>query len=369
MKFLKDFNKAVEKMEGVSTDTSPPSYWYGSGNFVLNKIVSGSFYKCIPQGRVTCLAGPSGAGKSFLLANLIVQAQKDGAYILLLDSEGAFDDDWASAIGINIHDPNYNAISVNTISQVVKIISAFTKGYREEYKDDPDAPKVFIALDSCDMLMTESEAEKYDKGNANADQGQHPKQLKQMLKTFVNDFKSLNVSMIVTKQVYAASQDQLMKGEGAWVVNDAIRYSTSQIILITKLKLKDSAVITGIRMKCEAFKTRFTKPFQSVTIEVPYDSGMNPTSGLLDVALNIGVVTQSGAWYSVPWVDKKLRGTELMEEHYQRIIDECEAKQNVFLSISKQDEEAETIPDAPTKRVLGAGEFNNMVDVLTGAVE
>lgn len=373
MKFLKDFNKVVEKMEGVSTDTSPPKYWYSSGNFVLNKIVSGSFHKCIPQGRVTCLAGPSGSGKSFLLANLIKQAQIDGAYILLLDSEGAFDDAWATAIGIDVHDENYNCIQVSTIPQVVKIISTFTKGYREEYDGDVNAPKVLIACDSLDMLMTDSEADKYEKGNANADQGQHPKQLKQMLKTFVNDFKSLNVSMVVTKQVYAANHDQIMKGEGVWVVNDAIRYSTSQIILITKLKLKGDSGISGIRMKCEAFKTRFTKPFQSVTIEVPYESGMDPTSGLLDVAVSLGIVKQNGGWYTVDWIDKKLRAADLASST-ERIIEECEAKQNVFLQISKQDQEAEVIPDVPAHRVLGTKdeiihEVEKAIDAFTTAVD
>lgn len=371
MDFLKDFNKTIAKMEGVTMDTSPPKYWFTSGNFVLNKIVSGSFHKCIPQGRVTCLAGPSGSGKSFLLANLIKQAQIAGAYILILDSEGAFDDAWATAIGIDVTSDSYTCVQVNTIPQVVKIISAFTKGYRKEYDGDPNAPPVLIAVDSLDMLMTDNEADKYEKGDTNADQGQHPKQLKQMLKTFVNDIKSLNVSMIVTKQVYAATQAQLLKGEGVWVVNDAIRYSTSQIVLITKLKLKGDEGVSGIRMKCEAFKTRFTKPFQSVTIEVPYEEGMDPTSGLLEVAVSLGVVKQSGGWYTVPWTDKKFREAELMKD-YERIVEECENKQNVFLQISKAAQQEEILPDAP-KRVLGVGDLDReiaqTVDAILGSPE
>jgi recombination protein RecA len=338
MKFLKDFNKTVSKMgEGVNTDTSPPDWWFGSGNYVLNKIIAGNFDRCIGQGRVTGLAGPSGAGKSFLLANIIKQAQKEGAYILLLDSEGAFDDDWATAIGIDVTSENYNCIQVCTIPQVVKIVSSFTKGYREDYPDGK-GPKVLIAVDSCDMLMTDSESEKYDKGNPNADQGQHPKQIKQMLKTFVNDIKSLYVSMIVTKQVYPANHDQLLKGEGAWVVNDAIRYSLSQIMLITKLKLKSDSGITGIRMKVEGFKTRFAKPFQQVTIEVPYDTGMNPYSGLLDVAVNMGIVTKRGAWNYIEGTDISWSGEKnTTEAHYSKIL-ELAATKDVFLQVDEEDD-------------------------------
>jgi recombination protein RecA len=348
MKFLKDFNKTVNKMgDGVSTDTSPPNYWFGSGNYVLNKIISGNFQHCIGQGRVTGLAGPSGAGKSFLLANIIKQAQKEGAYILLLDSENAFDDDWATAIGIDVTNENYNCIQVSKISHVISIVSAFFKGYREDYPDGK-GPQVLIALDSCDMLMTESEAEKYDKGDANADQGQHPKQIKQMLKVFVNDIKPLNASMIVTKQVYPASREQLMKGEGAWVVTDSIRYPLSQILLISRLKLKDGTDVSGIRMKVEGFKTRFTKPFQSVTIEVPYDTGMNECSGLLDVAVNTGIVVKTGGWYAMKDSDKKWRGADIAE--YADQILELAAQENRFLQIS-DDEEVDmsgiTVPTTP----------------------
>lgn len=350
MDFFKDFKKTISKMEGVSTDTSPPRYWFGSGNYVLNKIVSGDFNHCIPQGRVTGLAGPSGAGKSFLLANIIKQAQKEGAIIVLIDSEGAFDDGFAQAIGIDIDDPNYMPMQVVTISQVVKIVSSFIKGYRKEYGDGIDAPKVLIAIDSCDMLQTETEADKYERGDANADQGQHPKQIKQMLKTFVNDIKSLNVSMIVTKQVYAASREQLMQGEGAWVVNGAIRFSLSQIILITKLKLKGESAdagIAGIRMKCEAFKTRFTKPYQTVTVEVPYDTGMNPLSGLSEVAVNLGVLKKAGAWVYIDGEDKKWYARDIAQ-HAERIIEKCNEKTNVFLQLSKEDADLEEVPEPST---------------------
>jgi len=60
MDFLKSFEKDVASMDGVSTSSAPPRYWYSTGNYVLNRIISGSFTKGIPQGRITDLAGPSG---------------------------------------------------------------------------------------------------------------------------------------------------------------------------------------------------------------------------------------------------------------------------------------------------------------------
>jgi RecA/RadA recombinase len=67
LSFIKEFDKKVKKMKGVTSKMVPPSFWVSIGNYAVNYIVSGSYYRAIPQGRITCLAGPSGSGKSFLL--------------------------------------------------------------------------------------------------------------------------------------------------------------------------------------------------------------------------------------------------------------------------------------------------------------
>jgi hypothetical protein len=41
-------------------------------------------------------------------------------------------------------------------------------------------------------------------------------------------------------------------------------------------------------------KTRYTKPFESVQIKIPYSTGMSPISGLVDLFEKLGVLTKSG---------------------------------------------------------------------------
>jgi recombination protein RecA len=329
MNFLKDFEKIMDKEEGIGGSAEPPRYWYPIGNYCLNRILSGSFMRGIPQGRLTGIVGPSGSGKSFIIGNAVKSAQDAGAFILVIDSENALDDDYMSKIGVNVHD-NYMYKSVTTIPQVIKVVSSFIKGYTAEYGDADDAPPIFIAIDSLDMLSTESEAEHFAKGDSSSDQGLRAKQLKQMLRQFVQAIKGKNIAMAVTAQVYQATAQQILAGEGVWVVNQAIRYALSQIILLTKLKLKDDKKeVTGIRMKVEGFKTRFTKPFQTVTVEVPYDTGMDPLSGLLEAAVNLGVVEKRGSRYAYvgdekTWYEKDMDAKE--------ILTRAEALSNVYLS-------------------------------------
>ena len=339
MDFLKDFEKTIDKLDGVGGSSQPPRYWYSFGNYVLNRIMSGSFMKGVPQGRITGLAGPSGAGKSFIIGNLVKAAQQAGAYILVIDSENALDDHFMQAIGVDT-ESNYNYKAVTTIPQVTKVVSAFLTGYKKEYGNDPDAPQVFVAIDSLDMLMTETELDHYNKGVSKGDQGQRNKQLKAMLRTFVQDIKELNVSMAVTCQVYR-NQD-LLNGEGTWIVSDAVRYSLSQIILLTKLKLKDEAAgagkFKGIRMKCQGYKTRFTKPFQDVTIEVPYDEGMDPYSGLIEVGVGMGLLVKKGSRLSIAGQDKSWYAKDF-EQYAGDILMEAEKQTHAILSVSENVEE------------------------------
>lgn len=345
MKFMEKVNKDVEKA-GINVGASePPRYWFSTGNHVLNKVISGSFLRGVPQGRLLCFTGPAASGKSFLVGNALREAQKDGAYLVVVDSENALDNDFVSNIGVDVT-KDYSYYDPSTISQCKRVVSSVLKGYRDEYGKDPDAPKILIVIDSLDMLMTDTEQDHFDKGVSKGDQGQRNKQLKAMLREFVQNTKGLNVSIIVTAQVYK-NQD-LLNGEGLYIVSEAIRFSLSQIVMITKLKLKKDSNVEGIRMKCEGYKTRFTKPYQTVTIEVPYDTGMDKYNGLLDVAIELGVIEAKGAWKN--FGTHKWNSKEIPAEHLPAILEQCEARREKNLTAMIEDGEVDLTGNNPSAK-------------------
>jgi RecA/RadA recombinase len=342
--FIKDFKKNLEKLENVTTDFRPPSHWYTTGNFAANKILSGDYRRGVPQGRVTILAGPSGSGKSFVLSNIMCAAQADGAYIIALDSENALDHDYLGKIGVSTSEDKFLGISVVTIQDVVTVVSDFIKKYEKEYgKFNENAPKVFMCLDSIDMLLTESENQHFNSGEQKGDQGQRAKQMKHFLRTVVSRIKSLNISFVATHQVYPAD---VLEGEGKWKINNAVRYSASQIALITRLKLKEEGEVSGIRMYIETFKSRFAKLGQKVEILVPYDTGMNKFSGLLELMMTEGVVAQGGAWYTLllPEGNIKFQRKDLNDElvekmlTHPKIIGEAERFESIIATPEEIDE-------------------------------
>lgn len=350
--FLKDFEKSIEDIDGIGDSSESPRFWFSTGNYVLNKIISGKFNQGIPQGRITNLSGPSGSGKSLMAGNCGKNAQDEGAFLLVIDSENALDDHFMQAIGVDTKN-NYKYVSVTTVPQVTKVVSSFLKKYREDYGNDENAPKILILIDSLDMLLTESEVEHFEAGEQKGDMGQRNKNLKQMLRTFVQAIKDLNVAIVMTSQVYK-NQD-VRNGEGLYLMADAVKYSASQIVLLTKLKLRDTGdtEVRGIRMKCEGYKTRFTKPFQTVTVEVPYDTGVDPLSGLVETATSMGIIEKRGNRYGFVGEEESWFSKDVAQ-YSNKILEIANKQKDAYLKFQEAanevDDETETQKETKARR-------------------
>jgi hypothetical protein len=77
-------------------------------------------------------------------------------------------------------------------------------------------------------------------------------------------------------------------------------YASSIVVAMRKLKLKTDAdgnkttTVNGIRAACKIMKTRYAKPFESVQVEIPYETGMSPYSGLVDLFEAKGQLKKEG---------------------------------------------------------------------------
>ena len=111
-------------------------------------------------------------------------------------------------------------------------------------------------------------------------------------------FGDFNVGMIATNHTYASQDmfdpdDKISGGQG-------FIYASSIVIAMRKLKLKTDAdgnktsQVHGIRAACKVVKTRYSKPFESVQVEIPYETGMSPYSGLLEFFEAKGLLTKQG---------------------------------------------------------------------------
>ena len=295
---ISKFRKSITKsIDGLGIGFNDPTDWISTGNYALNYLISGDFYKGVPLGKVTVFAGESGAGKSYICSgNIIKAAQEQGIYVILVDSENALDEKWLKDLGVNTSDDKLLKLNMAMIDDVAKTISEFMK----EYKTMPEdvRPKVLFVIDSLGMLLTPTDVNQFEAGEMKGDMGRKPKALTSLVRNCVNMFGSWNVGMVCTNHTYASQDmfdpdDKISGGQG-------FIYASSIVVAMRKLKLKTDAdgnkttTVNGIRSACKIMKTRYAKPFESVQVEIPYTTGMSPHSGLVDLFEAKGMLKKEG---------------------------------------------------------------------------
>jgi recombination protein RecA len=293
-KFRKDITKSID---GLSIGFNDPTDWISTGNFALNYLISGDFNRGIPLGKVTVFAGESGAGKSYICSgNIVKNAQEQGIFVILVDTENALDEQWLHALGVSTDESKLLKLNMAMIDDVAKTISTFMVDYKA--LPEGERPKVLFVIDSLGMLLTPTDVNQFDAGDMKGDMGRKPKALTSLVRNCVNMFGSYNVGLVATNHTYASQDmfdpdDKISGGQG-------FIYASSIVVAMKKMKLKEDedgnkiSEVMGIRAGCKVMKTRYAKPFEGMQVKIPYETGMNPYSGMVDLAEKRGLLKKEG---------------------------------------------------------------------------
>jgi len=290
-------NQLTKSISGMSSGFNDPTDWVGTGNYALNYLISGDFYKGIPLGKVSVFAGESGAGKSYICSgNIIKEAQEQGIFVVLIDSENALDETWLQALDVDTSEEKLLKLNMSMIDDVAKTVHTFMDDYKN--LNEEERPKVLFVIDSLGMLLTPTDVDQFGKGDLKGDMGRKPKALTALVRNCVNMFGSHNVGLVATNHTYASQDmfdpdDKISGGQG-------FIYASSIVIAMRKLKLKEDedgnkiSDVKGIRAACKVMKTRYNKPFEAVQVKIPYEQGMSPYSGLVDLFEKKELLEKSG---------------------------------------------------------------------------
>ena len=293
-KFRKDITKSIQ---GLSIGFNDPTDWISTGNYALNYLISGDFNKGIPLGKVTVFAGESGAGKSYICSgNIVKNAQEQGIFVILVDTENALDEAWLRALGVDTSPEKLLKLNMSMIDDVAKTISTFMTDYKA--LPEEERMKVLFVIDSLGMLLTPTDVNQFEAGDMKGDMGRKPKALTSLVRNSVNMFGSHNVGLVATNHTYASQDmfdpdDKISGGQG-------FIYASSIVVAMKKMKLKEDedgnkvSEVNGIRAGCKVMKTRYAKPFEGMQVKIPYSTGMSPHSGLVDLAEKKEILKREG---------------------------------------------------------------------------
>jgi RecA/RadA recombinase len=290
---------------------------------MINVALSGDVDGGLSPG-LTVLAGQSKHFKTsfaLLMAAAYMREKKD-AVMLFYDSEFGSPQAYFDTFGIDtdrvLHVPVMNVEELKF--DVVAQLEALDK------KDD-----VIIVIDSIGNLASKKELEDTMNEKSVADMTR-AKQLKSLFRMVTPYLAMKSIPMLAINHTYKEiglfPKDIVSGGTG-------IMYSADNVWIIGRRQQKVGTEIKGYDFIINVEKSRFVKEKSKIPISVTWEGGIEPYSGLLDVALaGAYVVKPSNGWYQKvdtstgDVIGTKVREKDtLTEEFWQSIFNETDFKE------------------------------------------
>ena len=275
---------------------------------------------------LTVLAGPSKHFKTsfgLLMAAAYLDKYED-AVLLFYDSEFGSPQQYFKSFGIDtsrvLHSPitNVEELKFDLINQLENI----------ERTD-----KVIIMIDSVGNLASKKELEDAMNEKSVADMSR-AKALKGLFRMTTPYLTMRDIPLLAVNHTY---QEIGLFPKAVVSGGTGIYYSSDNIWIIGRQQEKKGTEITGYNFVINVEKSRFVREKSKIPISVTWEGGIEPYSGLLDVAIEGGyVVKPSNGWYSKvdrstgEVEDKKVRIAETLKEEFWRpLFDNTDFKLHV----------------------------------------
>lgn len=279
--------------------------WYDTGSYALNAIISGKLKDGgVPKGRVIIFAGETGTGKTLLINKILGLAQKQGINPVIFDSEFAVDSESAKAVGLDPEKTKY--VPVDTVEGLRNTLSKFLDKVIESKLQG----KFIVSIDSLGNLSSEKEQQDIAKDKAAADMGSRAKGIKSLLRTLTLKAGQAGVTVLISNHTYAdpvSLYPSLIKNQSG---GSGPLYMASVIVQLAKKNekseddkdeiLPEARNYSGATLRALTTKNRFVPPFLETSLYLNFLNGLDKYSGLFDMAVNHGIILQTGSTYTMP---------------------------------------------------------------------
>jgi RecA/RadA recombinase len=263
---------------------------------MINVALSGRLDGGLAPG-LTVFAGPSKHFKTafaLLLAKSYMEKYND-AVVLFYDSEFGSPQSYFDSFGIDtsrvVHTP------ITDIEQLKHDSMA-------QLNNIERGDHIIIIVDSVGNLASKKEVEDALEGKSVADMSR-AKQLKSLFRMVTPHLTIKDIPMIVVNHTYKEigmfPKDVVSGGTGVY-------YSADNIYIIGRQQEKEGTDLVGYNFIINVEKSRYVREKSKIPVEVSFEGGISPWSGLLEVALAGGfVVKPTNGWYARKGEEQKYR--------------------------------------------------------------
>ncbi|MDD9944720.1 MAG: recombinase RecA [Myxococcales bacterium] len=236
-----------------------------------------------PRGRIVEIYGPESSGKTTLTLHAIAECQKAGGVAAFIDAEHALDPSYARALGVKLEDliisqPDHGEQALDILETLVRS-GAFD----------------LVVVDSVAALVPKAEIEG-EMGDNHV--GLQARLMSRALRkvtglTHRSETTIMFINQLRTKIGVMFGSPETTTG------GNALKYYASVRLDIRRIgPVKIGDEIKGNRTRVKVVKNKLAPPFKSTEFDIRYGTGIDTIGDLIDAAVDAGVLTKNGAYYT-----------------------------------------------------------------------
>lgn len=293
--FINDLGDPDTTVASAGVSSAEFTGYIDTGSYTMNAALSGSIFGGMPNNKALILAGESTTGKTFYALAIVKHflEQNPTGQVIYFDTESAVTNEMLTERGIDL-----DRVAKSEPDSIEKFRSIAVK-MLDRYMELPEDKRfpLLIVLDSLSMLPSKKETDDMTNEKDVRDMTK-PQLIKGAFRVLRLKLARAKVPLIITNHVYAVigayvPTKEMAGGSGA-------KYAADTIVFLSKKKERDSEKeIIGNIITANMVKSRLTRENTKVETRVLYDGGLDRYYGLLDYAVEAGLV-KKGTKYEFP---------------------------------------------------------------------